>query len=100
MVEEYKSFENFLNDVDERSVRTFHEGFRDCQNKVKKLFPSINTTLLIPSIVDPIVEEVMEAWEDITTPIEVPSLTTPNATPTTKVPSNIEALIHYNKMNY
>lgn len=92
-VVEYKSSKNFLDGEVEESMRTFYEGFKDCQNKVKELFPAINTTILIPSITNLIVEEVTVVQEDIGTPIEALPLTTPNATHAVEVPSNIEVLV-------
>lgn len=50
VIEEYKSSEDFLDDITEGLLSAFHEIFKDCKNKVKEIFPDINVTLLIPSI--------------------------------------------------
>lgn len=75
-MEEYKLSEDFLDNMAERSVSTFHKGFKDCHNKMKELFPDVNIALLIPSIANPIAEEkVMEVQEDIGAPAEAPPST-------------------------
>lgn len=62
-VEEYKSSNEFLDDIVEQSIEAFHEGFKDCQSKVRKLFPIIGITLLILSVPDMTVEVAMGAQD-------------------------------------
>lgn len=47
-IKEYKLSEDFLDDVAERLVSAFHEGFRDYKSIVKEIFQDINVALLIP----------------------------------------------------
>lgn len=91
VVEEYKSSKDFLDDIVDGSVSTFHEGFRNCQNKVKELFPAIDTALLILSITDPTAEEATKVQEDIRVFTEARPPTTPDAIVVVEAPSNIEA---------
>lgn len=44
---EYKLSEDFLDDIAKGLLSVFHEGFKDYQNKVRKLFLTIDTALLI-----------------------------------------------------
>lgn len=69
VVEEYKSFEVFLDDVVEESLGILHEGFEDYRNKINELFLDIDSALLILSVALPVVEEVIEV-QDIDAPTE------------------------------
>lgn len=53
----------------------FHKGFKDCQSKVRELFPNIDVALLILIILELIVEEATEV-QDIGAPVDGPPSTT------------------------
>lgn len=91
-INEYKSSEDFLNDIVKGSLSTFHNGFRDCKNKMKKIFPYLNVALLILSIANPVEQEAREAQVDTNVPFKAPPSAIPEAIPIAKVPSNTKHL--------
>lgn len=84
--------EDFLDDIIEGSVGTFHKELRDWKNKVKELFLEVNVALFILSITYLIEEEARKVQEDADAPTDAPPSATPEATITAKFPSNTEVL--------
>lgn len=75
-----------MDDIAKRLVSAFHNGFKDCKSKVKKIFLDINVALLIPSITDLVKEEEASREQvDIGAPIEAPPLASPKAITIAKV---------------
>lgn len=50
VVKEYKESKQFTDDIANKSLGVFFEGFEDCKKKVKEVLPDFNTVLLISSI--------------------------------------------------
>lgn len=47
---DYKSFNQFLDNLVDESLGVFHEGFKDGRKRVKELLPNFDATLLVLSI--------------------------------------------------
>lgn len=74
----YKSSDQFADNLAEESLRVFYEGFEDCKKKLKEFLPNFNITFLILSIgilveIEKVVEDTAK---DIGAPIEDLALTT------------------------
>lgn len=59
-----------MDELANKLLGVFHKGFNDYKNKVKELFPEINTTFLISSMAIPVVEEVIQVHDNNNAPTE------------------------------